>query len=91
MGYGRDDRAPGGADVVGLVIVTAGLTVVFLSMRAVMDIGGYCASGGPYVIAQECPRGAAAMMPAGTSMGVCLGLWMYEGMWPNCPVHDSHC
>ena len=61
---------------VGLVIVTAGLTVVFLSMRAVMDIGGYCASGGPYVIAQECPEGAAALMPAGIIGGL-LGLWMY--------------
>ncbi len=61
---------------VGLVIVTTGLTVVFLSMRAVMDIGGTCASGGPYVIAQECPDGAAAMLPLGIIGGL-LGLWMY--------------
>ncbi len=61
---------------VGLAIVTTGLTLVFLSMRAVMDIGGYCASGGPYVIAQECPEGAAALMPVGIIVGL-LGLWMY--------------
>lgn len=61
---------------VGLAIVTTGLTVLFLSMRAVMDIGGYCASGGPYVIAQECPEGAAALMPLGVIGGL-IGLWMY--------------
>ncbi|MCB0920896.1 MAG: hypothetical protein KDC08_03670, partial [Actinobacteria bacterium] len=61
---------------VGLVIVTTGLTLVFLSMRAVMDIGGACASGGPYVIAQECPEGAAAMLPLGIIGGL-IGLWIY--------------
>jgi hypothetical protein len=30
---------------VSLVVVTACLTVLFLSMRAVMSVGGYCASG----------------------------------------------
>ncbi len=60
----------------GLVIVACGLTLVFLSMRSVMDIGGTCASGGPYVIAQECPEGAAAMLPAGIIGGL-IGLWMY--------------
>lgn len=61
---------------VGLVIVTTGLTLVFLSMRAVMDIGGACATGGPYVIAQECPEGAAAMLPLGIIGGL-IGLWIY--------------
>jgi hypothetical protein len=27
-------------------------------MRAVMDVGGTCAEGGPYVVAQPCPSGA---------------------------------
>jgi hypothetical protein len=60
----------------GLAIVSAGLTLVFLSMRAVMDIGGMCASGGPYVIAQPCPDGAVALMPLGIVGGL-IGLWMY--------------
>ena len=34
------------------------LTWAFFSMRAVMDVGGSCADGGPYVSAQPCPGGA---------------------------------
>ena len=60
----------------GLVIISTGLTLVFLSMRAVMDIGGYCASGGPYVIANECPEGTAALLPLGIIGGL-VGVWMY--------------
>ena len=44
--------------------VAAALTILFLSMRAVMDIGGYCASGGPYRIATQCPKGVAGLMIA---------------------------
>jgi hypothetical protein len=43
------------------------ITLVFLGMRSVMDIGGYCAEGGPYVIAQTCPDGAT---PA-----LFIGIW----------------
>ena len=32
---------------VGLVVLTASITLLFLGMRAVMDIGGMCAEGGP--------------------------------------------
>jgi hypothetical protein len=41
-------------------VMVLGLTVAwaFLSMRAVMDVGGSCADGGPYVSAQSCPGGA---------------------------------
>ena len=34
------------------------LTWTFLSMRSVMEVGGACADGGPYVSAQPCPNGA---------------------------------
>src|SRR5438552_4163232 len=59
--------------VVWLLIGTAGLsaciTIVFFGMRAVMDIGGACASGGPYVSANPCPEGVGLLMtfafPAG--------------------------
>jgi len=42
-------------------VIAVGLSVtwVFLSMRAVMGVGGACADGGPYVSAQPCPDGAA--------------------------------
>ena len=45
-------------------LVTVSLTVLFLGMRAVMDIGGSCGSGGPYEIARPCPGNVGALMPA---------------------------
>lgn len=62
--------------LLGLAIVSAGLTVVFLAMRAVMDVGGACASGGPYVSAQPCPDGVAAALPLGIIGGL-AGLFVY--------------
>jgi hypothetical protein len=41
-----------------VLLVAVMLTWTYLSMRAVMDVGGSCAEGGPYVIAQPCPSGA---------------------------------
>ena len=41
------------------------LTWVYLSMRAVMDIGGACAEGGPYVTVQPCPDAAAVLLSTG--------------------------
>jgi hypothetical protein len=41
-----------------LVLIGLSLVWAFLSMRAVMDVGGACADGGPYVSAQPCPDGA---------------------------------
>ncbi|HWJ80730.1 MAG TPA: hypothetical protein VNS55_00730 [Nocardioides sp.] len=40
-----------------LVLLGMGLTWAFLSMRAVMGVGGSCASGGAYQIATPCPDG----------------------------------
>jgi hypothetical protein len=39
------------------------LTLMYLSMRSVMDVGGSCASGGPYTISRPCPQGVAWVMP----------------------------
>lgn len=44
--------------VSSVLILAICLTWTYLSMRAVMDIGGSCADGGPYVSAQPCPSGA---------------------------------
>jgi hypothetical protein len=41
-----------------VVLVGLALAWAFLSMRAVMAVGGSCADGGPYVSAQPCPDGA---------------------------------
>ena len=66
-GPGRDD--PRLRDVLWLVIAVAGLTacitLLYLGMRAVMDVGGACADGGPYVSAQPCPDGTPAAMLLG--------------------------
>jgi hypothetical protein len=58
----RGVRRPGAegyvATVVCVLVVAVCVTWAFLSMRAVMDVGGACADGGPYVSAQPCPDGA---------------------------------
>jgi hypothetical protein len=58
-----DVTAPPSAARAGIVVgcvVVLGLSLAwaFLSMRAVMVVGGSCADGGPYVSAQPCPSGA---------------------------------
>jgi hypothetical protein len=46
----------------GTAGLAACITLLFLGMRAVLDVGGSCADGGPYVSAQSCPDGAPAAM-----------------------------
>ena len=49
-------------------------------MRAVLDVGGYCAEGGPYVIAQHCPDGVALLLPLAIFAGLgCAGLMGWKG------------
>jgi hypothetical protein len=45
--------------LLAVCVALVGWSVVwsFLSMRAVMAVGGACADGGPYVSAQPCPAG----------------------------------
>jgi len=50
-------KAPA-ATVVAVLVLTVCLTWSYYSMRAVMNVGGACADGGPYVSAQPCPDGA---------------------------------
>jgi hypothetical protein len=68
-----------GRAVVSVLIAAAGLaaciTLISLSMRAVMDIGGACASGGPYMPVRPCPDGVAALMTIGM-----LGLFGFGGL-----------
>ena len=47
---------------VSLVGVAASLTVLWLGMRSVMDIGGSCASGGPFVPRVDCPSGVPILI-----------------------------
>lgn len=54
----------------GILIGTAALVITYFCMRAVMAIGGYCADGGPYVVATHCPQGVDWMTPIGMWVGV---------------------
>lgn len=51
------------------------LTLVWLSMRAVLDIGGVCATGGPYVPRVPCPEEVVAVMPLAI-----IGLFVFGGL-----------
>lgn len=68
---------------VSVLVMLLTMTWVFLSMRAVMDIGGSCGSGGPYVYATPCPANVGAFMGLGIPVmlisafigsGVAMGL-----------------
>lgn len=50
---------------VSVALMMLAITWVYRGMRAVMDIGGACASGGPYVPVQPCPGGATALLTIG--------------------------
>ncbi|MHB8893218.1 MAG: SHOCT domain-containing protein [Candidatus Limnocylindrales bacterium] len=69
MGFEASRRDPALGDVLKAALGFGGLamclTLEFLGMRAVMDVGGSCADGGPYVSAQSCPDAAVAAVPLG--------------------------
>jgi hypothetical protein len=69
-----DNQAASVPDVLlylaGIAGVAAGITLNFLGMRAVMEIGGSCADGGPYVSAQPCPDGVVVVVLLGGFGGV---------------------
>ncbi|HMM48130.1 MAG TPA: hypothetical protein PKE32_00755 [Miltoncostaeaceae bacterium] len=46
------------------------LTLLWFGMRSVLDIGGMCASGGPYQIAVECPDNIGWPMPLSIWLGL---------------------
>jgi hypothetical protein len=61
---------------IGVAGVVMCLTVLFYCMRAVMDMGGTCASGGPYVVARPCPSGVGWMTPVSIFAGLAFLGWM---------------
>lgn len=50
------------ATVVSVLVIAITITWAFFSMRSVMDVGGSCADGGPYVSSQPCPD-ASYLLP----------------------------
>ena len=67
-------KSPRITDVVLYLVGEAGLaaaiTLLFLGMRPIMDVGGMCAEGGPYAIQQHCPEGAALVFFLGFMGGL---------------------
>ncbi len=65
----------------GWLLFTFSFTLLVLGMLSVLRIGGTCADGGPYVIAQPCPSGAL-LAPIGVILGliaVFLGAILSKG------------
>lgn len=78
---GRGPTALGaGLTALGALGLALCLTVLWWNMRAVMEVGGMCAEGGPYVIETPCPDGAAWMMPLSIVLGLVLGLVWVAGL-----------
>ena len=63
---------------IGVAAVVACLTVLFYCMRAVMDIGGSCASGGPYVVARPCPSFMLLLPLAAIPVGIAVGIRLFD-------------
>jgi hypothetical protein len=56
--------------VLALCLLLIGLSVAWLyfPMRAVLDVGGACAEGGPYVIQTPCPAGSTLFLTLGVPL-----------------------
>jgi hypothetical protein len=71
----------------GVAVATAGFAValgaVYDGMREVMvDAGGFCASGGPYEIAQECSGEQIVLLTGGiVGMLICWGVFAGFASW----------
>jgi hypothetical protein len=66
--------------LVGVAGLAFAIASVWLGMRAVMNIGGYCASGGPYEIDVQCPDGIDVIMFLAFPLGfISAGLMVWAG------------
>jgi hypothetical protein len=79
MGLAERRQDPRLWDVLLLALGAAGtaacIALMYLGMRAVMDIGGACADGGPYVPVQPCPDGVAISIVFSS-----FGLFLFGGI-----------
>jgi hypothetical protein len=73
--------------LVGVLGLASCLTLVFLGMRAVMNVGGFCAEGGPYVIDTPCPEGVPLVMVGGI-----FGLFGFGGLmaWKGATIGSGY-
>lgn len=64
------------------LLFTFCFALLYMGSAIVMGLGGYCASGGPYVIETECPDAVAVTMPLsifGGLAAVALGVFFAGG------------
>ncbi len=57
-------------------------SLLYMGSAVVMGLGGYCATGGPYVIETECPDAVAVTVPLsifGGMAAVAIGLYFTRG------------
>ena len=68
------------AYLLGIAALAFCISLLWLGMRAVMDLGGFCASGGPYEIAVQCPDAVIATTPLSIMGGfLAAGLIIWGG------------
>jgi hypothetical protein len=68
------------AYLVGVAGLAFCITLLWFGMRAVMDLGGFCASGGPYQINVQCPDAVIASTPTSILGGfLAVGLMIWGG------------
>lgn len=61
-------------NVVCVVLLSVFITWFLAAMRAQMEVGGSCASGGPYVIVAPCPEHTTALVLVGMFGSVVVAL-----------------
>ena len=71
--------------ILGLALFSFSLTILYLSMRAIMAIGGSCAEGGPYEIQSHCPGGTGYLTPLSIFMMMGGGALYFSGLVKNSP------
>lgn len=76
---GEKETGPDGPSPAAIIVsvasigAVAGLIVlVGLAMIPLLDVGGFCAEGGPYVIEQRCPAGVTPVMAIGVPLMLIL-------------------
>lgn len=67
----------------GLAGFCFSLTILYLCMRAVLNIGGYCAEGGPYEIQVHCPKATAYLAPLSIFGMFIFGFTYFINNFPN--------
>jgi hypothetical protein len=64
---------------VSLAAAACGMTMLYLGMRSIMEIGGACADGGPFVPAVRCPEGVPFMILGGIWGGIIfMGIYAWQ-------------